>query len=75
MVELSSLQERNTEQKSEQMIISYDDILDTEFKLVLNSDIYKNIDGKWIDYSNDTDYMRKLIKKSLSLKVVGIIKP
>lgn len=60
---------------SEQTIISYDDILDTEFKLILNSDIYKNIDGKWLDYSNNTDFMRKLIEKSLSLKVVGIMKP
>ncbi|MBQ3021341.1 MAG: ABC transporter ATP-binding protein/permease [Bacilli bacterium] len=59
----------------EQVKYSYKDLLNTEFKVVLNSDIYKKENDKWIDYSNDINYMKKVIEESLSLKIVGIMKP
>ena len=61
--------------KSKQLKISYDEILNKEFKLILNTDTYKKENNIWIDKSIDTAYMKNLIKKSLTLKIVGIIKP
>ena len=61
--------------KSKQLKISYDEILKKEFKLVLNTDTYKKENNIWVDKSLDTTYMKNLINKSLTLKIVGIIKP
>ncbi len=55
--------------------INYDDILKTEFKLILNTDIYKKANNIWLDNSNDAEYMKKIIDDGLTLKIVGIIKP
>ena len=43
--------------------------------LVLNTDYYQKQESIWVDKSSDESYMKKLIDKSLTLKVVGIIKP
>ena len=55
--------------------INYEEILKTEFKLILNSDIYKKQNNIWIDYSSDVEFMKNLINKGQTLKIVGIIKP
>jgi len=62
-------------EKEEQVILEYKDILETKFKLVINTDIYKKENNKWTDYSQDIIYMKDLIKNSPTLKIVGIIKP
>ena len=62
-------------EQGSQSIYNYEDFLNKEFKLVLNTDYYLEEQGKWVDKSNNKEYMKKLIDKSLSLKIVGIIKP
>ncbi len=62
-------------ESSKQTILSYEEILDTKFKLVLNTDIYKKEKNIWVDMSLDENYMRKLLEKSENLNIVGIIKP
>ena len=52
---------------------SYEDILNREYKLVLNTDYYKEENNSFIDYSNNSEYMKNIIDNGLSLKVVGII--
>ena len=52
-----------------------EELLKLTYKLVLNTDFYKKTNGVWIDKSNDEEYMKKVLKNSLDLKVVGIIKP
>ena len=59
----------------DQTIYSYEDILDTNYKLVLNSDYFVKENGVWIDKSTDIKYMSELVKTSIDLKIVGIIKP
>ena len=54
---------------------TYDEILDTKYKLVLNSDYYQKEDGIWLDYSENPVYMKNILDDSLDLKIVGIIKP
>lgn len=56
---------------------SYDDILNTTFKLVNASDYYQ-YDSEfnvWTDKSSDTNYMLDLVKNGEDLKIVGIVQP
>ena len=52
----------------------YNSLINKNFKLVLNSDYYKKENNKWIDKSNDYDYMKNLIKNGIDIKIVGIMK-
>ena len=62
-------------EEPKQTSYSYEEIIGTEFKLVLNSDYYKKQGNVWIDKSTDKTYMKEVIDNGLTLKVVGIIKP
>ena len=59
--------------------ISYtvDEILDTEFKLVMPTDMYKynDVTGTWDDYSKDDKYMTNVVNNGTDIKVCGIIRP
>lgn len=61
--------------KSEQASFSYDDILNLNFKLVLNTDYYEKSGDIWIDKRENTVYMQDVINNALDIKVVGIVKP
>lgn len=52
-----------------------EELLDISFKLVLNTDYYKQEKGIWINMSNNEKYMKKVLKNAEELKVVGIIRP
>jgi putative ABC transport system permease protein len=56
---------------------SYDEILSMEFKLVLNGDYFvKNKDtGLWTDNRNNEIYIKDIVPKGTTIKVVGILKP
>ena len=60
-------------------VISYtfDEILDTEFKLVMHTDMYKynDVTGTWDDYSKDDKYMTNVVNNGTDIKVCGIIRP
>ncbi len=51
-----------------------EDILNLEFKLLLNTDYYKKQNGIWMDMSKDDKYMKKVLEKAETIKIVGIIK-
>lgn len=53
---------------------SYDELLNLKYKLVLNSDYYQKNNGIWEDKSEDSDYMRDVLKDSPEIKVSGIVK-
>ena len=59
----------------EQVKYSYDEILNTNYKLIINSDYFEKVNNIWIDRSNDIDYVNNLLDNALELKIVGIIKP
>ena len=62
--------------RTEQYQISYDDILGTTFKLVLNPEYYtKEVNGSWKYIGDDKDSMELVIDHGYDLKIVGIIKP
>ncbi len=62
---------------TEPMEFTYEDLMNIEFKLINQSDLYKYNDKYNIyeDMSNDEDYVKKLYDKGVNLKIVGIVSP
>ena len=56
---------------------TYGDILKTTFKLMLNTAYYRYDPDKsiWMDMRSDSDWLGDAVKKGLTLKIVGIIRP
>ena len=55
---------------------TFDEILDLEFKLLLNSDYFeKNANGTWTDKTDDSLFVTTQLEKAEKIKVVGILKP
>ena len=55
--------------------VSYDDILNTELKLVLESDCYNKIADNQFEYvGDDAEAMKLIIEHGVSLKITGIVR-
>lgn len=55
---------------------TFKEILDLEFKLLLNSDYFeKNKDGTWADKTKDDLYIQTKLDSAEKIKVVGIMRP
>ena len=56
---------------------TYDDALNTSFKVLSPSDTYRRNDetGGWTDMSNDADFMASQVADGLDLKIVGVVRP
>lgn len=54
---------------------TFDEILDLEFKFLLNSDYYKKVGNMWVDNREDEAYLKEKVDAAETLKVVGIIRP
>ncbi|MBO5417564.1 MAG: FtsX-like permease family protein [Clostridia bacterium] len=61
----------------EQRVASYDDILKTKFKLVLNAEMYQDNDedGVWSYIGDDENIMKLVIDKGYDLEISGIVRP
>ena len=59
------------------MTITYETILESKLKIVHAADRYEYDDSfnVWLDRSNHTDFMEKLVKDGMDLKIVGIVQP
>lgn len=57
--------------------LSYDDVLNHEFKLVYPTQFYQynSKTGTWDDYTKDDAYMKKVVDSAESIKISGIIRP
>ena len=62
-------------QKAKDKTFTYEDILNTKFKFILNSDYYEKNGNIWLDKSSDEEYLKGLMANAEDLKVVGILKP
>lgn len=60
---------------SEQVTYTYDELLNTTFKLVKNSDLYHKVNGVWIDGSEEEEYVDQALNNAIDVKIVGIITP
>lgn len=62
-------------ESSTQLKLSYEEIMENKYKILLNTDFYSKENGVWVDKSLDQSYMKKVIKNAEDLNIVGIIKP
>lgn len=66
----------NEVESPEELVFTYDDLLNMSFKLVLPTDFYqKNDDGTWTDMREDETYMKNLLENAMDIKICGIIRP
>ncbi|HPE38955.1 MAG TPA: ABC transporter ATP-binding protein/permease [Bacillota bacterium] len=65
------LPETNTEATS----YTYDELMNTTFKLIMNTEYYTLEGDVWVDHRNDYDFMTNLINNAPDLKIVGIVRP
>ncbi len=72
---MKKIQEGKELEKTTKEEYSYEDLLNLSFKLVLNTDYYQKENGVWLDKSEDEKYMKNLVNKAETIKVVGIIRP
>jgi len=54
---------------------TYEDILNYKFKVILNTDYYKKAGNAWQDMSEDSEYMKEVVKNAEEISIVGIIRP
>ena len=62
------------DENQESTSYSYDDLLNLQFKLLLNSDYYQKQNGLWVNKEDDNNYLKEKINNAETVKVVGIIK-
>ena len=59
----------------EQMVFTYDDLLNLKFKVVLPGNLYKkNDDGTYTDMSSDADFLKSAVAGGLEVKVSAVIR-
>ena len=51
----------------------YEDFLNKTFKVIKNTDKYKEEKGLFIDYSNDSNYMKQKVNSGTEIKIVGVV--
>lgn len=66
---------KGEEVKSKVESFTFDEILDLEFKVLLNSDYYDKVGNMWVDKRDDEKFLKKKIEEAETIRVVGIIKP
>lgn len=59
------------------IILTYDDLMAAEFKVVSAADRYQYDDkyNVWVDRSDNTAYMKKIVAEGFDLKIVGVVQP
>ncbi len=63
------------EPKTEATKYTYEEILNTTYKLVLNSDFYSKENGIWVDKSQNPEALKALVDDGVTLKIVGVVRP
>ena len=62
--------------ESQAASFEYNDLLNMQFRLVLNSDLYAydEVQGCWVDRSKQDDYMAEKIENGLPITISGIVR-
>lgn len=68
-----SLQEGGEVSLSDPTSYTPQELLGMEFQLVLSIDLYRNVNGIWIDMSEDEDFVQEAADNGETMRVVGII--
>lgn len=54
---------------------SYEELLNTKFKVLLNTDYYEKDGDIWLDNSDDKDYIKEKLEDADEISITGIIRP
>ena len=54
---------------------TYDDLLNTKFKVLLNTDYYEKDGDIWIDNTENDDYIKEKLEDAEEISIAGIIRP
>lgn len=65
---------KKLDENQESTSYSYDDLLNLQFKLLLNADYYQKQNGLWVNKDDDDNYLKEKINNAETIKIVGIIK-
>ena len=74
LTELINKAQNNEEYVVPNKTYDYNELMNINYKLILNSDYYKKDNGIWLDKSNESSYLEKLYNNGIDIKIVGIIK-
>lgn len=69
------IQDGEEVEEEAQKSYTYDELLNIEFKVLLNTDYYEKDGDIWIDNSDDKDYIKEKLEDAEEIKIVGIIRP
>lgn len=74
---MDAINKGETVKETEGVSFTYDELLDTSFRLVLHTDYYKynEKEAVWEDKHEDINYMKEVIAAAPALKIVGILRP
>ena len=72
---MEKIKNKEKDEAGESESYSYDDLLNYKFKILLNTDYYKESGNAWQDMSNDDEYMKNVVDNAEEITIVGIIKP
>ena len=61
--------------ETKELVLSYEDLLNIRFRLLVNTDVFERYGTLWSDRSGDMEYIAQKLENSLELKVVGILRP
>lgn len=61
--------------EAQQVSFSYEELLKLTYKLVPGTDYYVNVDGVWLDRSDDELHLSKIVGSACDIKVVGVLRP
>lgn len=77
IVELGLSSGEDVEVPDNDIDFTYEDALNTSFKVLSASDTYRKNDetGSWTDMSDDAEYMASKVSDGLDLHIVGVVKP
>ena len=59
----------------EQTSYTYDELLSLTFKLLINTDYYREENGRWVDESENPEYIKTKVESAEEIRVVGILRP
>lgn len=59
--------------KTERTEYTYDDLMGLRYKLLTNTDYYKNNNGIWTDMSENDMYVASKLTGALEIKIVGVV--
>lgn len=74
LVERASAGE-NVDTDTESISINYDDVIGLTYHLLPTGNHFEQVDGRWMDRSDDAEFIESQLTEAKTLEIVGIVMP